>query len=145
MKYILLIIAFTVSIKSFSQSLDTVSVNLTLRAGDWAFIASMISSDDSVSIVQLRRLRDTIRLANPATFNTNIRFNGISGNIVFNIYTSIKGLPVTMYEQVGSNINTQVKAISNTTLQTAITGFDNQAASLYLNRRSKGKYLLLDN
>lgn len=145
MKYLIIIITIFFSKPSFCQSLDTVAVNLTLRAGDWAFIAGSLGADDSISIVQFRRLRDTVRLANPGTFNTNVRMNAIPGITIYSIYTTVKGLPVTLYEQIGTNISTQIKAISNTTLQNFITAYDNQAASLYLARRTRGKNLLLDN
>lgn len=145
MKKILLLIGLLMTIDCFSQSLDTVTVNLTLRAGDWAFIAGSVRPDDSLEVLTLRRLRDSVRTANPATFNTNVRFNSIPGSIVFKIYVFVKQIPITLYEQVGTNINTQIKAIPNSTLQSFITAFDNQANSEYLNRRTRGKFILFDN
>lgn len=145
MKKILLLIGLLMTINCLSQSLDTVTVNLTLRAGDWAFIAGSIRADDSLEIRTMRRLRDTLRTANPANFNTNVRFNSIPGSIILKMYVFVKQIPITLYEQVGTNINTQIKAIPNTTLQNFITTFDNQAQAEYLNRRTYGKFILFDN
>lgn len=145
MKKILLLIGLLMTINCLSQSLDTVTVNLTLRSGDWAFIAGSVQVDDSLEVLTLRRLRDTVRTANPANFTTNVRFNSIPGRIVFRMYVYVKQLPITLYEQVGTNINTQIKAIPNTTLQNFITAFDNQANQEYINRRTKGKFILFDN
>lgn len=145
MKNIILLLCLLISGYCFSQSLDTVTVNLTLKSGDWAFIAGSIQNADSFTLVQLRRLRDTIRLANPGNFNTNVRFNSIPGNTVYLIYTSVKTEPITVYEQIGTNINTQIKAIVNTTLQNFLTAFDNLANTYYMNRRTRGKNILLDN
>lgn len=139
---LLLLIPFLAS----SQDLSGISVNLTLKAGDWAFIAGrkLNNSSDSSSIVYMNRLRDTMLLANPANFNTNVRFNSLPAQLVYNIYIQIKGLSSSLYDQVGTNISTQIKGISNTPLQTAITNFDNQAATFYTDIRKLGKNFLSD-
>jgi hypothetical protein len=145
MKKIFLAICILISVKSFSQ-LEGINVNLTLRAGDWCFLVGTVdNTPDSLSIVTINRLRDTMQLANPATFNTNVRYNNIPAIIVYRIYTRVKGLPSTLYDQVGTNISTQIKAIVNTPLQTAITAFDNHASGIYTDTRRRGKNFLSDN
>lgn len=146
MKKIFLSFILLVSINSFSQDLSGITVNLTLTAGNWSFIAgTRIGASDSTSIVYLNRLRDTLQLANPATFNTNVRFNSLPAQLVYNVYTQIKSLPSTLYDQVGTNISTQIKAIVSTPLQNAITAFDNQAVTIYTDIRRRGKNFLSDN
>lgn len=145
MKKILIAICLIVSVRSFSQDLSGIFVSCNLRAGDWCFIVGNLNSTDSTAIVYLNRLRDTMQLANPPTFNTNVRFNSLPASIVYRIYTTVKSLPSTLYDQVGNNISTQIKAIVNTPLQTAITNFDNQAAVIYTDARKRGKNFLSDN
>lgn len=144
MKKYLILLLFIPFI-SKAQTLDTVNVNLTLRASDWAFLVGRIQSTDSATLVQVRRLRDTIRLANPATFNTTVRYNSIPAKVVFKMYVVLKTLHVSLYEQVGVNASNQIKAIPNTTLQNFITAFDNEAAAQYLEIRTMGKNILIDN
>lgn len=142
MKKLLLLLILSISLNSYSQLTGT--VNVTLKAGDWAFIVGTYVTSDSASIVILNRLRDTMLLANPSTFNTNVRFNSIPSAIVYNIYVMVKNLPATLYDQVGTNIATQIKAISNTPLQNAITAYDNLAATIYADSRKRGKNFLSD-
>lgn len=145
MKKILIAICLLITVRSFSQ-LEGITVSVTLRAGDWSFIVGTFgSSTDSTAIVYLNRLRDTMQLAAPATFNTNVRFNSLPASIVYRIYTTVKSLPATLYDQIGGNISTQIKAIVNTPLQAAITNFDNQAAVIYTDSRKRGKNFLSDN
>jgi hypothetical protein len=146
MKKIFLSLLILVSLKSYSQDLSGIQVNITLRAGDWAFIVGHSSDQsDSVSIIHLNRLRDTMLLANPANFNTNVRFNSMPASIVYRIYTRIKSLPTYIYDQVGTNISVQIKAIVNTPLQNAITAFDNTGVVYYQDTRRRGKNFLSDN
>lgn len=145
MKKIYFIICVLLYLNASTQNLDTVTVNLTLRSGDWAFIAGSMTANDSSDFVFFRRLRDTARLANPVNYTVNVRMNSIKGSIIYNIYTFIKGLPATLEDQAGTTIVTNIKAIANTTLQNFITAYDNQAAALYIQRRTRGKNLLLDN
>lgn len=146
MKKIFIGILLIVSVRSISQDLSGITVSLTIRAGDWAFIAGSVvgSPGDSVSIVHLNRLRDTMLLANPANFNTNVRFNTIPAQTVYNIYVMVKSLSSNIYDQVGTNISTQIKAIVSTPLQTAITNFDNVGLSTYQDTRKRGKNFLSD-
>lgn len=146
MKKILTFLPIFIAFASFSQDLSGITVNLTLKGGDWAYIAGRKVGNliDSSTVVYLNRLRDTTLLANPANFNTNVRFNSLPAQLVYNIYVEIKSLPSTLYDQVGTNISTQIKAISNTPLQTAITAFDNQAAQIYTDTRKRGKNFLSD-
>lgn len=146
MKKILFLLILFISVKTYSQDLSGITVNLTLKGGDWAYIAGRKVGNltDSSTVVYLNRLRDTTLLANPATFNTNVRFNSLPAQLVYNIYVEIKQLPATLYDQVGTNISTQIKAIVNTPLQNAITNFDNQAAQIYTDTRRRGKNFLSD-
>jgi hypothetical protein len=107
-------------------------------------MAARGNASDSSFIVNTNRLRDTMLVANPATFNTNVRFNSISATVVYKIYTTVKSIPSTLYDQVGTNIATQIKAISNTPLQTALTNFDNLAIPVYTDIRKLGKNFLSD-
>lgn len=146
MKKIFFAICLIVSVRSFSQDLSGIMTNLTLRAGDWAFIVGgMDNSSDSTAIVYLNRLRDTVLLANPPTFNTNVRFSQLPAIIVYRIYVKVKNLPSTIYDNVGANISTQIKAIVSTPLQTAITNFDNNGLTIYQDTRRRGKNFLSDN
>src|SRR6185503_9087580 len=118
MKKILFAALVFICLKSQSQLTGT--VNLTLKAGDWSFISGHVtqfSMYDSTTIVYLNRLRDTLLVANPATFNTNVRFNSIPAQLVYDIYVKVKHLPASLYDQVGNNISNQIKAIANTALQ----------------------------
>lgn len=145
MKKIFFAICLIVSVRSFSQDLSGIMTNLTLRAGDWAFIVGHLASTDSTAIVYQNRLRDTMQLANPPTFNTNVRFNSLPASIVYRIYTAVKTLPSTIYDQVGTNISTQIKAIVSTPLQTALTNFDTNGLTIYQDTRRRGKNFLSDN
>lgn len=145
MKKILFAICFLISVKTYSQDLSGINVNLTLTAGNWAFIVGTIQSQDSLTIVYLNRLRDTMQLADPPNFNTNVRFNSIPAKMVYSIYIKVKSLPSTLYDQVGTNISTQIKAIVNTPLQTALTAYDNMALSEFQDTRRRGKNFLSDN
>lgn len=146
MKKILTFLPIFIAFASFSQDLSGITVSLTIRAGDWAFIVGHRTApgQDSTNMIYANRLRDTMLLANPANFNTNVRFNSLPAQLVYNIYVEIKNLPATLYDQVGTNISTQIKAISNTPLQNAITAFDNQAAQIYTDTRKRGKNFLSD-
>lgn len=145
MKKIFFILLF-LPLFSSSQNLDGITVNITLRAGDWAFLVAQTHGvPDSANLQRLRRLRDTIQLANPANYNTNVRFNSIPATLVYKFYTTVKKLPTTLYEQVGPNISTQIKAIANTPLQTAITVFDALALPEYQYIRNLGKNIVMDN
>lgn len=145
MKKIFLSLILFVSLNSFAQDLSG-TVNLTLRAGDWSFIAGrrVTGLQDSSTIIYLNRLRDTLLVANPATFNTNVRFNSIPAHLVYSIYTEIKSLTANLYDAVGTNISTQIKAIASTPLQTAITNFDNSGTGQYQETRRRGKNFLSD-
>lgn len=145
MKKILFIILLT-PLFSQSQSLDGITVNLTMRSGDWAFLVGQLHPfTDSANFQRIRRLRDTVILANPANYNTNVRFNGIPAALVYKFYTTIKSLPQTLYERVGTNIDTQIKAIVNTPLQNAISAFDAGALQQYQFTRNLGKNIVMDN
>jgi len=145
MKQILLFLFIAITTKCYSQNLDTVSVNLTLKSGDWAYIAGSIQPTDSFMMVYYRRIRDTIRLANPSNYTTNVRVNALPGSLVYNIYRLVKNQPETVYTQIGTNISTQIKAITNTTLQNFITAYDNAAIDEYIYRRTLGKHIVMDN
>lgn len=146
MKKIFSIILILISLNSFSQDLSGISVSLTLKSGDWAFIAGrkLSVTGDSSSVIYLNRLRDTMLLANPANFNVNVRFNSLPAQLVFNLYVDVRSLPATLYDQVGQNIFNQIKAISSVPLQNAITNYDNAAATLYTDTRKLGKNFLSD-
>lgn len=132
---------------SYSQppNLDGITVNINLRSGDWAFLLGQIPATDSAGFQRVRRVRDTILLANPANYNTNVRFNNVSATLVYKFYTTVKTLPQTLYERVGTNIDTQIKAIPNATLQSAITAFDAGGLVQYQITRNLGKNIVMDN
>lgn len=144
MKKILFLILILISLRSFSQ-LESINVNLTLKSGDWAFIAGSVEATDSTSRVLYRRMRDTIRLANPPNYNTNVRINAIPALAVLNFYKLVRNQPATLYDQIGTNISTQIKAIVSIELQAAITAFDAEAVEVYKWIRTKGKSIVMDN
>lgn len=145
MKKLLILLLF-IPLAPKAQDLTGITVNLTLRSGDWAFLVGHLQpGTDSVTLQRVRRLRDTVLVANPANYNTNVRFNTIPAPLVFRLYAIVKSLPQTLYERVGTNIDTQIKAIPNATLQSAITNFDAEALGQYQYIRNLGKNILLDN
>lgn len=145
MKKIFLIILLS-PLFSQSQDLSGITVNVTLRAGDWAFLMGKLHPfSDSAGLQRARRLRDTVLLANPANYNTNVRFNSIPAELVFRFYITVKTLPETLYERVGTNISTQIKAIVNTPLQNAISAFDAESLQQFQYIRNLGKNIVMDN
>lgn len=145
MKKLLILLLF-IPLAPKAQDLTGITVNLTLRSGDWAFLVGHLQpGTDSVTLQRVRRLRDTVLVANPANYNTNVRFNTIPAPLVFRLYAIVKSLPQTLYERVGTNIDTQIKAIPNATLQSAITNFDADALGQYQYIRNLGKNILIDN
>lgn len=117
--------------------------NLTLTAGDWCFIIGIMSNGDSLQIVTIKKISDTLT-ASSGNFNTQVRVNGIATSFIYDVYTTYKSINTTLFEQVGMNINTQIKAISNQSLQSAISAFDTAAIPVYQSIRRRGKNIALD-
>lgn len=148
MKKIFLIVFVLIGFNSFSQSsLDGIFVNLTLRARDWAFIRGWVDPQDSLSILYASRLRDTVKAANPAPpYNATVRFNNIPAIIVYRMYVVVENQEAKIYKQnnMGTSVNTAIKAIVNTPLQNALTEFDNSAIPIYQSILIRGRLYLLD-
>lgn len=152
MKKIITGILIILSINCFSQSLDTVSVSLTLRAQDWAWLVGKYGAgQDSASKVKIRAIRTAMIAANPATWTTNVTINNIPGNIViwaYNQYNQagfgeIVNMGTTNAERM--TIYTTIRAITNSAVQYFIGVVDGNFSNQFINTRQQGKQILLDN
>lgn len=152
MKKLIFILAIFFSLKGQSQNLDTVSVSLTLRAGDWATMLGKYGpGSDSVSRARVRAIRTAIIAANPPNWTTNVTINNVSGHVVMAIYTMYLYTPFGEMMNMGSNnaerttIYNNIRAINNSALQYHIGVRDGELSGLYLQHRGAGKTILMDN
>lgn len=152
MKKIIFAILLFVSVKSYSQSLDTVSVSLTIRSQDWAWaIGQYGEGEDSASKARIRQIRTAIIAANPPTWSTNVQINNLSGHAVFVIYKMFCQADFNTVIQMGSTnaerttIYTNIRAINNSALQFFISQYDANYNTDFIRVRAKGKNILLDN
>lgn len=151
MKKILLILLFA-PLFSSSQSLDTVSVSLTLRSQDWAWaIGEYGEGSDSASRVKVRQIRQAIITANPQTWGATVQINNLPGKVVFSIYRLFCAAPFSVVFSMGNTtaeratIFTNIRAINNAALQFFISLQDSQHLSEFERARNKGKNIILDN
>lgn len=151
MKKILIALLFT-SATSYSQTLDTVSVSLTLRSQDWAWaIGEHGEGDDSASRSKIRSIRAQIIAANPATWTTNVTITNLPGAMVYKLYKLYCRAPFNTIIQMGSTnaerttIYNNIRAINNSALQFFISAHDAGYNTEYLNKRAEGKQIILDN
>jgi len=146
-KKILFIVLIVSGNFCFSQTnLDTVYVRyLTLKSKDWAYIASYLDSEpkDSFAYNRMRKLRAQILAVNPATWNTDVTIDSLPGKWVVKIYEIIRSISIGEYEQVGTNIKTAIAAKAQ--VSTWIAEIDSVFSDMYIERRTRGKYILLDN
>lgn len=152
MKKILLSIAVLFSVTSYGQSLDTVSVSVTLRSQDWAWgIGRFGAGSDSVSRARIRVIRTAIIAANPSTWTTNVTINNVPGVVVMYLYNSFVNAPFGEVLQMGTTtaerttIYTNIRAINNSALQYFIGITDGGLPGIYLNFRNTGKSIVMDN
>jgi hypothetical protein len=152
MKKLLSVIAILISLNSYSQNLDTVSVSVTLRAQDWAWaVGKFGAGTDSVSRARIRALRTAITAANPQTWATNVTINSVNGNVVMWLYNSFLHAGFGEVLAMGNNtaerttIYTNIRAISNTALQYWIGVSDASLSNAFTNSRNDGKTILIDN
>lgn len=152
MKKILLSIAIMLSISGAAQSLDTVSVSVTLRSQDWAWaVGKYGSGTDSLSRARIRAIRTAILAANPQTWTTNVTINNVPGVVVMYLYNSFVYAPFSEVLQMGSTtaeratIYTNIRAINNSALQYFIGVTDGAFTNSFINNRNVGKSILMDN
>ncbi len=143
----LLIILLLAPFAAKSQSLDTVSVSLTLRAGDWAWsIGKYGEGNDSASRVKIRQIRAAIIAANPPGFQTQVTINNITGKVLLAIYRQyVQAHHGETLQLTNTLIYTNIRAISNTAVQYFITQLDEAAQEDFLRTRTNGKNILMDN
>lgn len=151
-KVLTIIVVFLIALASQAQNLDTVNVNLTLRAKDWAWFAGKYGAgQDSVTRAKVRALRDAVRTANPQTWDATVTVNNVPGHMVIFLYHSFATAPFGEVWEMGSNqaeriyIATQIKAVNNSVLQYYVGVVDAQVAANYTGNRQRGKEILLDN
>lgn len=152
MKKIITILAIILSINSHSQNLDTVNVSLTLRLQDWSWsLGKYGSGSDSVSRARVRQLRTAIIAAAPATMATNVTINNVPGPVVMVIYNTFVYAHFGEIIPMGNNtaerttIYTNIRAINNSALQYFIGLRDGELSSQFIQTRSSGKAILIDN
>lgn len=150
MKYILILLTF-ISLSAKGQNLDTVSVNLTLRSQDWAWsIGKYGEGNDSLTKSKVRQIRDAIRTANPATWNTNVTINAVPGRVVYEIYKIFCEAPFGEILNFGNTtaertvIYTNIRAINNSALQYYIGLADGRHNANFQATRNTGKNILID-
>lgn len=144
MKKIILAICIVFSIQSSSQNIDTVFVrNLTLQAGDWAYLVGSYNLTlDSVSMSGYRKIRAKIQEAIPPSWTTNVTIDSIPGRTVVEFYQIIKS-------SAAGEIATRYTAITNaiaakTNVTYWVGYFDAANTSEFVRKRDKGKNLLID-
>ena len=146
MKKYIIIIGLFLSLKSYSQNIDTVFVrHTTMTSGDWAYLtgSSLSREIDSVMIVALRRVKNAITIANPPNFNTNVTIDSIPGLAMMQWYKDLLFSPFGETRNRGGNIFTVITGKSQ--LATFINEIDTRVGDLFIKQRTKGKNYLLDN
>lgn len=152
MKKIILLLTILVSLNSYSQNLDTVSVSLTLRAQDWAWgVGKFGPGTDSIGRAKIRTIRTAMLAANPANWNSNVTIDNIPGKILIFLYDAFTRASFSEVLQMGNTtaerttIYTNIRAINNSALQYYIGAVDGNFINSYINTRNTGKSILLDN
>lgn len=150
MKKIIFLLLIASNIQA--QSLDTVSVSLTLRAQDWAWgVGKFGAGTDSVSRARIRTLRTAIMTAAPATWTTNVTINNVPGAVVMYLYGQFVNAAFSEVLQMGTTtaerttIYTNIRAINNSALQYHIGLADGSFPPSYIHYRNIGKSILMDN
>lgn len=147
MKKLLAILIFILPFASKAQivnPLDTIVVNgLVLKADVVAvFVGKNASNTDSLSIKTLRTIETQVRAQAPATWNTDVTLNSLSGKAV-----------VEMYEQflrmAGGVTRSRFDAVraafrSRTNILTFIDALEAQMPDIFNRLRDIGKHVLLD-
>ncbi len=152
MKKYITIAALFFSITSNAQTLDTVSVSLTLRAQDWAWaIGEYGEGADSASKARVRAIRTAIIAANPATWTTNVTINNVHGKVVLEIYKLFCRASFNSIIQMGSTtaerttIYNNIRNINNSAVQFFISQTDEYYSNEFIRTRGKGKSIVMDN
>jgi hypothetical protein len=151
-KIITLITGLFLSAIIYAQNLDTVSVSLTLRAQDWAWLVGKHGAgNDSTERVAIRNLRAAVLVANPATWTTNVTINGVKGRIVIWMYNAFCSAGFQEVINMGSTtaerttIYTTIRNINNSAIQYYIGVIDANFTNQFINNRQSGKSILMDN
>ena len=136
----------------YAQNLDTVTVNLTLRSQDWAWLVGKLGAGgDSTERTQIRSLRAQMIAANPTTWTENVQVTGIKGRVIIWMYSTYCSAGFQEIINMGSNIAerttiwTNIRALSNSAIQYYIGVIDGNFSSQFINTRQSGKSILLDN
>lgn len=152
MKKIILAIFILISINSYSQNLDTVTVSLTLRSQDWAWLVGKFGAGtDSIERVQVRNIRTQIIAANPQTWTTNVTINNLKGRVIIWMYNAFATAGFQEIVNMGANtaerttIYTNIRNINNSAVQYFIGVIDGNLSNMFINSRQNGKEILLDN
>jgi hypothetical protein len=152
MKKIILALLIIISLNSFGQNLDTVSVSLTLRSQDWAWLIGKYGAGtDSTDRAAIRSIRTQIIAANPQTWNTNVTINNVKGRVIVWSYNAFCSAGFQEVFNMGSTtaerttIWTNIRAINNSAVQYFIGVVDANFTNAFLENRKRGKEILLDN
>lgn len=136
----------------YCQNIDTASASLTLKAKHWAWaIGTYGEGQDSATRSKIRAIRVAIVAANPATWETNVTINNLSGKVIVGIYQIFCNASFNIVLQMGANtaerteIYTNIRAITNSAIQNWITQYDATFANEYIRVRNIGKNIVMDN
>lgn len=145
MKTITFFICALFSLQTWAQNLDTVYVrHLTLKSKDWAFAAGFFEETpkDSTGYSRFRKIRNAIIAANPSGYNVDVTIDSIPGRWVVRLYEEVRNSPAGLVEEIGVTIKNNIAAKTQVSYWT--TRIDAVFSPLYLERRARGKNIILD-
>lgn len=116
-----------------------------MNAGDWCYLTgkSIAIEQDSVMIAATRKLRFSIQLQNPGTFNTPVTIDSISAQSIIKWYKILLFAPFVEIRGRGIPIFNAITAHAN--LAPFIAEIDASVTDLFIKERTRGKNYLQDN
>lgn len=153
MKKIIAIFLSALTINAYAQRLDTARVTITLRAYDWGWgIGKYGAGEDSMMKSEVRKIRDSIRLANPQNRGTNVTIRNVSGRVAVALFSLYLSAPTGETGKFFGNtaaeratIYTNIKAISNSAVQYWVGYLEGVYANTPDESFNRGKNYILDN
>jgi hypothetical protein len=138
MKKILLLIILSISLKSFSQNIDTVYVrNLSLRAEDWYWLKASWTPRDSTEKKVWKKMRVKLILDAPASNITMVTIDSIPGRLALFFYSTFLNASKGETSNMTNNISQNIKAY--TPMLTFTTIVDLAFTNRFTNNRQNGK------
>lgn len=120
-------------------------ISLGSAAQDWAWIFGQYNdtAPDSVTAVEIRRIRTEIKTANPASYTTNVTVDSIKGSFAMAFYRMVKRANAGEIAPRYTAITSAIEAVP--VMATFTAAYNATMLSEFNLKRNRGKTIVMDN